>query len=156
MAKAEDLVAVLSRRAKFEPVDVEEKPTQIRILGRVRTDSSVNAATWLGMMDAIAQREEREGVTWKIDISRKYFRRNGVLVFAWRLIIQGPDLENQLNDIIQAAMQIPQARGETMEIGLHGSSADRNAIKNGKGAGATGKVLAGPAAIQAHRQSGGG
>jgi len=158
MAKAQDLINVLAAKARFEPVDIDEKPTQIRLLGRVRTDGPPSAMeNWLLMMLAIAKREEQPGSTWKIDISRKYFPRGPKLIFAWRLIIQGDNLEEQLKEIIAAAQQAPMSNrpSEIMEIALNGGSGDRNAIRNGKGAGLTGRVAAGPAAIAAHRQGGG-
>lgn len=157
MAKLQDLINVLANKARFEPVDIDEKPTNIRILGRVRTDGPRSAMdNWLLMMNAIAEREEREGCTWKVDISRKYFRRGGRLIFAWRLIIQGSDLENELKEVIQAASMAPSStpRGEIEEIPLN-VSGNRNVMRNGKGAGLSGQVLAGPAAIAAYRAGGG-
>jgi hypothetical protein len=158
MAKVQDLINVLAAKARFEPVDINEQPKQIRILGRVRTDGPPTAMeNWLLMMLAIAKREEQPGTGWKIDISRKYFPRGPKLIFAWRLIIQGENLEEQLKEIIMAAQGAPMSNrpSETMEIALPGVRGDRNAMKNGKGAGLSGRVLAGPAAIQQMRNGGG-
>jgi hypothetical protein len=159
MATVQDLINVLASRAKFEPVEVDEKPTQIRMLGRVRTDAHASAMdNWLAMMNAIAEREEHEGCTWKVDISRKYFRRNGRLIFAWRLIIQGENLEASLPELVAAAQStaaVAKSYRELDEIPLPGVRGDRNAHINGKGAGATGKVLTGPMAVQAALRGGG-
>lgn len=148
MAKAQHLVTVLATKARFEAVDVKETVTQIRILGRVRADNASTTTNWLAMMDAIAAQEERPGCSWSVDISRKYFRRQGRLVYAWRLIIQGDDLEAQLEEIIAAAQSSQvQAPQEVMEVPLINAHGDRNAFRNGKGAGATGTVPVGPAAL---------
>ena len=156
MATAQDLINVLAAKARFEPVDVQESTTQLRILGRVRTDGARTAMdNWLLMMNSIAEKEERAGCPWKVDISRKYFRRGGKLIFAWRLIIQGENLPALLPDIIAAAQGSPVSQGvELTEIALPGASGNRNAFRNGRGAGETGKVPVGPMAIHALRGGG--
>jgi len=153
MAKAQDLINVLAARARFEPVDIQESSNQIRILGRVRTDGTSAAMdNWLLMMNSIAEREERPGCAWKVDISRKYFRRGGKLIFAWRLIIQGEGMTSLLPDLISAAQASPVSqRTELTEIALPGGHRDRNALRNGKGAGATGQVPVGPMAVHGMR-----
>lgn len=159
MATAQDLINVLAAKAKFEAVEIDEKPTQIRILGRVRTEQSPTAMdNWLSLMCAIALAAEAPDSTWKVDISRKYFPRGNKLIFAWRLILQGTDLETELRAVIAAAQStsvIAKSHRELDEIPLPGVRGDRNAHVNGKGAGATGKVLTGPMAIQAALRGGG-
>jgi hypothetical protein len=156
MAKAQDLINVLAAKARFEAVDVAEQPNQIRILGRVRQDgTSTTMDNWLLMMNSIAEREEQPGCKWKVDISRKYFRRAGKLIFAWRLIIQGEELSVLLQEVIAAAQGAPlSSRNEVTEVPL-GARGDRNALVRGKGAGASGTVPVGPWALQGLRGGGG-
>jgi hypothetical protein len=146
MANVKELLVVLGRKSKFEAVDVQETATNIRILGRVRQDgTSTPMDNWLLMMNAIAEREEKPGCPWKVDISKKYFRRGSKFIFAWRLIIQGSDLPEQLTEIISACTGSPiSSRNEVFEVSLPGSRSDRNAHNNGKGAGAMGTVPVGP------------
>lgn len=146
MAKAADLIKVLSSKSQFEPVDVQEGANQIRILGRVRQDGTTTPMdNWLLMMNAIATREEQPGCAWKVDISKKYFRRGNKFIFAWRLIIQGEGVADLLPELISVVGGAPlSSRNEVTEIALLGARGDRNTPTKGKGAGVTGTIPVGP------------
>jgi hypothetical protein len=157
MATVNDLLAVLHRRCNFEIPDpsdlsrfIQETPKQIRIIGRIRPDGTSAAMNnWLLIMSSLFERMEKPGVTWKADISKWYFRRNGRIVFAWRILLQGEDIKSRLTEILQAVNNSPiSSKAEVEEIPLPGvGRANRNVSHNGKGAGLSGKVAVGPMAI---------
>jgi hypothetical protein len=159
MATLNDLLTALNRRCRFEIPDpsdmarfIQQTPNQIRIIGRIRSDgTTANMANWLLLMNALFERAEKPGVTWKADISKWYFRRGGKIVFAWRVLLQGDAIAERITEITTVVNSSPvTSRAEVEEIALPGvGRANRNTNQNGRGAGYAGKVAVGPMAIAA-------
>lgn len=157
MATLNDLLATLGRRCNFELPDrsdidrfVQVTPKQIRIVGRIRDGGTTAAmSNWFLIMNALLERMEKPGVTWKADISKWYFRRGGKIIFAWRILLQGDEVSSRLTEILAVVNGAPVTnRSEVTEIALPGvGRASRNSNVNGKGAGYAGKVPVGPMAV---------
>lgn len=142
------LFQALWQRARFQVVGQPTMgPTQLRFIGRLPRNLGIQQ--WLVLMESLY--EKHEHTSWKVDISKSYFRRtnDGKLVYAWRFIFQGERLADSLNEIAAAVSAVPQAaRQEVMEMPLVGAAADRNnPSANGRGAGGVFSTPTGPAAI---------
>ena len=147
-----DLVRVLQARGGFEMVNHQAAPNQLRLLGRVRKPA---VDSWLLVTNQLLAVSEKAG--WGIDISKQYFRRGGKLMFGWRLILQGKDVEQHYASVAQAVHNSPRARKILDEQALPGARANRNqpSINNrGKGAQSSLKATVGPFALHALSQQG--
>lgn len=154
----EDLFRAMQRKAGFEAVSVTEPSAgQLRALGRIPEDmGGLNMGNWKILMYQLYT--TMAGRPWKVDISKSYFikQETGKLVFAWRVIFQGENLAQHLPEIISVVNGSPvTARAEITEIPLAGAAANRGKVTGGRrGAGPSGQVLVGPAAIQAKLMGG--
>jgi hypothetical protein len=167
MATVNDLLKALKRKCQFELPEhraeergkfVQEAATQIRIIGRlVSNGTTASMNNWLLIMDALMTRMEQPGVTWKVDISKWYFKRGGRIVFAWRILLQGEAIQSKITEITTVVTgSAVSSRSEVTEIALPGvGRANRNENSNGRGAGLSGKVAVGPMAIAALMGKGG-
>ncbi len=138
-----ELLGLLKVRG-FEAVSKNITAKQLRLLGRVPQASMNN---WLVAMDWLLAKGESS--SWTIDISKQYFRRNGKLLFAWRIILQATDdVTQHYADLGEAVRNSPKAKTTVEEYTLHGASASRNSLSKARGAqsGLNGGV--GPAAIR--------
>lgn len=150
--QVDDLLNQLHTRGGFELVNQNLSETQARLMGRVHKNSM---GSWLILVQKLLQ---RSGQAWSVDISRQYFLRDDRVVYAWRLIFQGKDLQAALPDICQTIINAPRARTFVDEQPLVGARANRNS-PNAKGKGAQGVLTAavGPMAVaQAQFLAGGG
>lgn len=127
----------------FEVLDQGVGETQLRLLGRLPQE---RVGDWLVFMHHICTKMQSH--KWKVDISKSYFLRDGKIVFAWRVIFQAPDIEAELQNIINVVSTSPKSSrtAETTSIRLGNASANRNAYRNGKGAALLGKARVGPRA----------
>ena len=143
------LLLALRKRVGFEVVSHAESPNQLRILGRILTDNlGMNSNNWkivkYRLLTAMDNRE------WKVDISKSYFikKETKKLVFAWRILLQGTDVAKHYADVSNIIETSPSAQPDVTEIPIHGG-ADRNNTAGGRrGAGPSGSVAVGPAAVQ--------
>lgn len=133
----------LKLRCGFEVVQVTPSEKQLRILGRL---PQLRMGDWLLTIHHIITHVTDNSPGWTVDISKHYFLRGPKVVFAWRLIFQGPDIVRQVPSIINTINGSPRSnRTEINEMPLIGASADRNAQSpTGKGAGLMGTVAVGP------------
>lgn len=156
MATLPELFANLRSKAGFEVVSHTITPTRLRVLGRLPLDrAGMNMGNWVVLVDRLLTASE-QGKPWSVDVSKSYFKRQGKLVYAWRLLIQADEIEKHYGDMISVVKTSPgAARPEPTEVRLYGRAADDNDTSGGKrGAGPAGSVLIGAAA--AYRKNMGG
>ena len=131
MTDAEGVLNALHTRFGFEVLQPTIGEKQIRALGRVHAQHEDNWKVGMQHILSIA-----EGAEWSADISRQYFLRGGVLVYAWRVIFQGGDMAALAPHILATLNNTPRARVELMEQPLPGVKGQRTMMnKRGKGAG---------------------
>jgi hypothetical protein len=136
----ERLASALRVKCGFEATDINGGANQTRILGRVPTNRMPD---WLFVLDSI---DTASGEHWTCDLSKKYFRRQGRLVYAWRLIFQGENVELYVDNIVSVVNGAARsARQELTEFPLIGSDPSRNEplVPGKRGAGLTGQVRTG-------------
>ena len=144
-----ELVRILKMRGGFDVVNHAITKNQIRVLGRVPKDM-MNA--WLVIIHHMLSHSE--AAAWSVDISKQYFLRNGRVLFGWRLIIQGDDIEQHLPSICEALSNTPRPKVIVEEQKLYGASSNRNAPRGGKGAQGVLTAVVGPMAV-AQQMAGG-
>lgn len=131
MSAIDSMVNLLGNKCGFEPIEVSNGTTQVKILARVR-----DAQTWALMVHKVKQAEL--DAPWTVDVSQLLFLRtaskSSKLVKAWRLIVKSNDLEAAYAGIQKAASAAGFARQDTDEYTLPGNGAHRSGWKNGKGA----------------------
>lgn len=137
-----ELVRVLKMRGGFDVVNQSVTTNQIRILGRVPKDM-MNA--WLVIIHHMLSHSE--AASWSVDISKQYFLRNGRVLFGWRVIFQGEQIEQHLPMICEAISNTPRPKVIIEEQRLHGASANRNSPRGGKGAQGVLTAVVGPMAV---------
>lgn len=139
MSSARELTDLLAKKAQFELVDLQDGPSQIRIMGRVRSDgTNANISNWLLVIRDLLTREKEQSCTWRVDVSKSYFLKGPKVVYGWRLVFQAPgmDVRSCITDILAAVRRAPPATNIMVdEMPLMGASPDRNTPNRGKGAG---------------------
>jgi len=168
-----ELYAALNTKAGFEVVNEKLTDTQLRISGRV---PNAQTATWLMVvkrLDRAAKRSAKKAAaqsstTWTVDISKQYFTvpdvpdeheddDNARLLYAWRIIIQGEDIQQHIPTIARVVQRAPRVRAEVTEVPLH-AAGSRNAPIRGRGAQLTesraGGASVGPIAIMRQKLGG--
>jgi hypothetical protein len=123
------LLHTLNHRCGFEAVNHTLTDNQVRISARVAKEGMPN---WLLVMDALI--DANETAEWNADLSKQYFKRNGRLIYCWRIIFQGAGISQQLPAITSAIQKAPRAARIVDEQPLAGASASRNTLRRGKGA----------------------
>jgi hypothetical protein len=141
MLPHETLKRALATRAGFETIEEQVGDARIRFFGRVRPQ---NMPTWLAVMRDILIASSQS--QWTADLSRQYFLRGDKVFFGWRIIIQGPEVQQHLNHVSQvvSATKTP-ASQQLDEVSLH-APPNRNALRNGKGAQSSLTAVVGPMA----------
>jgi hypothetical protein len=122
-----ELLGLFNARG-FETVSKNVTAKQMRLLGRV---PQANMSNWLVAMDYLLAKGET--AAWTLDISKQYFRRNGRLLFAWRIILQSDDVAKYYDDLGEAVRNSPKARATVETYTLHGAGPNRNSMRDGKG-----------------------
>ena len=149
---ASQLITALRMRGGFETVNQHLAPGQFRLSGRVRKPAMDG---WLLVMDYLIMKEEE--AAWSVDISKKYLRSGGKLMFAWRFILQAEDVAQYLSPLATLIMKAPRARVYVDEQALPGVGGNRNAPSGGnrgKGAQDSLKAIVGPMAIASMNRGG--
>lgn len=122
---------ILKVKSAMEIIDVQTSPGQIRILAR---QPQARVGDLVMVIHQLLSRMQ-EQAEWKVDISKAYFLKDGRVVQAVRLILQGQNPEQHLEEVANVIQGAPTAgRVEVNEIMLAGAGPDRNSGKNGKGA----------------------
>ena len=142
----QELYAVFHNRSGFEVVNETVTDSQVRVIHRVGKNGMPN---WLMIMDALI--DAAEAAPWNLDLSKQYFKRNGILIYGWRFILQAPSVLDHVPSLIAVVKQAPRARQTIDEQPLAGASASRNSLKRGKGAQNPLKARVGPSSW-GHRQ----
>lgn len=114
----------------YDVVSHNVLPSQLRILGRVNNDRQ---GVWVATMDRILAQAEKQ-TDWSVDLSKTYFRRGGRIVFAWRIIVQGEDVLDNLGGLTMAVSTATPEPARVTEQALVGLRASRDRLVNGKGA----------------------
>lgn len=141
----DDLISALKMRGGYEVVSNNSSVNQARLIGRVPTQL---VRGWLIVVQQLLVQSSK--ASWSIDISKHYFLRAGKVMFGWRLILQSPELESCMADIITTITNAPRPRATVDSQPLAGASASRNRQTPGslRGAAPTGKAVVGPMASQ--------
>ncbi len=140
------LIAHLNNRGGFELVSHSVADSQIRLLGRVHRESM---GPWLVLLQHLLSLESDR--PWSLDVSKNYFLKNKQVVFAWRVLIQAPDVAQHLPSLVHAVLNAPRARMVVEEQPLVGASASRGDLVRGKGAQGVLKAAVGPLAVAGMR-----
>lgn len=145
----DDLIRTLKMRGGYEVVSNNSGANQVRLIGRVPPQLLKG---WLIIVRQLLVRSDE--APWSADISKSYFLRSGKVMFGWRLIFQGTDIEQHIVDMVTTITNSPRPRATVEEQPLAGASANRNRQTPGslKGAAPTGKSVVGP--IARHMLSG--
>ncbi len=142
--KVDSLLHKLQERGGFEVVNNTQGASQVRLMGRVPKPAM---AGWLILVQRMLIQSDKSP-NWSVDISKQYFLRNEQVVFGWRLIFQGKELEAYLYEVEQTITNAPRARAFVDEQVLAGAQASRNAPDaTGKGAQGVLKAAVGPQAV---------
>jgi hypothetical protein len=102
-------------------------------------------ATWLKVMEQLLTAMDTHD--WNVDLSKQYFMRGEKLLYGWRVIFQGEEVAQHLDEIAKIVMSAPLAQKQLDEVPL-GASPDRNALRAGKGAQPLNKAVVGPLALK--------
>jgi hypothetical protein len=142
------LKTALKTKLGFEALQATVNAKQIRILGRLPNQRMGDLLIFVHHihLDWL----ERKNPGWTVDISKLYFPhpQTKKVVFGWRFIFGGDEIEKHLPDIVNAVAGTPgSSRVEVMEVPLIGASPNRNVHVRGKGVGLTDKTPTGPLAL---------
>lgn len=145
-----NVYAALMQKCGFEVLEELENAKQLRISGRSHRDRwGFFAPVILQLLEA----EEKPGATWTCDISKKYIKHNGKILYTWRLIFQGNDLAKQYPSIISTIMASAQpARVELTRQLLPGYK--EGDVRGGVNARGKGSQTAGSPVMAQTRQRG--
>lgn len=148
----DELTRLLKLRGGFETVNANPSQGQVRLLGRVPKD---HMGAWLLIVNELLVRGS--GTSWSVDISKQYFRRDGKVMFAWRIILKAADAAQAVSAVCEAISSAPRPRVSVDEFPLPGVKGDRNvAGPNSRGKGAQGSLnsVVGPMALSQLGRSG--
>ena len=124
------LYSILHKRVGFEVRSQSRSEQQLRLLARIPPN---NMTKWLSIMNRLFEEESEQ--PWSLDISKQYFRRGDRVIYAWRVIIQGPELETHLKTLVRLIASAPQPTNEVTTKRLPGRwKEDRNVPVRGRGA----------------------
>lgn len=156
MAKLYDpILQAMKVKAGFQALDVNEGKGRLRILGRVpQSQTTRNTLNWLIVAYRLLKASNQ---VYKVDVSKQYFIKNDRIVFAWRLVFEGNDLEKYYEFITNVVKESPQTATFDLseEVPLHGVAADRNNTAGGKrGASSVFRGVVGPEALAAKNRGG--
>lgn len=136
----ETLKSILRSKVGFETITEHIGTNQLRLFGRVRPPSMPG---WLSAARDLLLAAPQSA--WTVDLSRQYFLRGEKLFFGWRVIVQGQDVQQHLNQVSQVVNNVQVAVRQLDEVALH-APPNRNALRNGRGAQETLKAVVGPMA----------
>lgn len=141
MSSKADVYAAMMRKGAYEVVQEQEGATQLRLLGRSPKDKWPAFSLMVNHLIMVA---DEQSPPWTCDVSKKYFRRNGVLLYGWRFIFQAPDLASHYEHIARTILAAPSPnRAEVDSILLPGYKPGdvRGGVDaKGKGASAAGSL----------------
>ena len=130
-----DITTALHQRAGFECLEdggsTVVKGVQLRLLGRVGQSAE---KSWKRVRNQIHM-AVRAGKPWSADISRWYFPLEGTdsEVFAWRVLFQGPNIEQHFADIFATIIATPVvASVDVTEFPIPRSNQRNLSIEGGK------------------------
>lgn len=119
-------------------IDVQVTPGQVRILAR-------QPQARIGDLVLVIQQVlmHMEEASWKVDISKPYFLKEGKVVQGVRIILQTQDPLKDIEELTLAVETTTRSRGvELDDVPLAGNP-NRHVQKNGKGAGPLGSIRVG-------------
>lgn len=145
MASVDDLCLALKNKVGYEVVQKYVDDEQIVLLGRLRSRPEDLLIVGHQLQVYALERD------WKHEIAKVFPLKGRKLVHAWRLIFEGPSVQDHISEILGVINQCPRARRtEVDSIELPGGDRYRNYEgKMGKGAAPMGKAQVGPAAFLA-------
>lgn len=82
--------------------------------------------------------EERHKLTWKIDISKRFYVKHGSVRYLWRIVVNG-DISGCQRAIVQAAISSMSVGAEVNEVRLVGQENLTPDLANGRVRGAYGR-----------------
>lgn len=142
-AHGERLARALEGTGMAEAVNITFGEDRVAVLCRV---TSGNDSKWMELIQKIlvaALDEAKQAHAWQNHICRNYFIKEDPqthvrkLVWGWNVSVQSRDMSNSLDMLIKVIKGQPiRTVGSTKELEefpLHGATANRNAVKGGKG-----------------------
>ena len=99
-----DVYAALMQKCGFEVLEEAENQRQLRISGRCALE---RWAFFLPVIHKLITTSDKPGNPWTCDVSKKYIVPNGKVLYTWRLIFQGKELQGQYADIISTIRSAP-------------------------------------------------
>lgn len=152
--KAGRILQAMRQKAGFEALNVKEEPNRLRIMGRVPTgQTNRNTLNWLIVVYRLLKAADQ---VYRVDISKQYFIRNDKVVFGWRVVFEGDNLEKYYEFITNIVAESPQSASfELDEVVLPGANRDRNNTAGGRrGAMSALNPVVGAAAVMRKMQGG--
>jgi hypothetical protein len=154
------LFKVIHQRTGYEVVQHDESPNTLVVYGRIPRGIPPRV-NWDACMRHVFDyaNDAKSQSVWKVDFSQYHFRdeaRPGRMRWAWRLKFVAKGVAQFYPDIARVFGAVPRPHSaEVEEVMLPGASANRNSTAGGKrGAGLSGTVLVGPAAVFQKQQGG--
>lgn len=127
------------RRAGFEIVEATKENGVLTFSVRVPLHQEVVPMRWKMMMEHILVTAEviasKPQKKWGIDIAKRFFSKNGVVRFLWRVQMTG-DLTSAQAALVQAVLNALRVGNELREVPLIGQANLVPDPKNGKFKGA--------------------
>lgn len=147
-----DIYVALAKKCKFDVVQDNETPKQLRIVGRCFPESW---PFYLPVIYALLSHSDQTTVPWTCDISKQYTLRDGKVLYGWRIIFQGDQLPLHYDQIVAAinSAQRP-ARVELETVTLPGYKPGQ--MRGGVNAKGKGVSSAGAVPMAISRLGGGG
>ncbi len=123
----------------FEIVDAKKEKDVLTFEVRVPLQNPIVPKRWKVMFEAVLLTAEivaaKPVVKWQVDISKRYFARNGGLRYFWRVRVSG-NLVAASEVIVAAALNALRTGNELSSVPLVGAQTSRPDPANGKFKGA--------------------
>lgn len=128
------------RRAGFEIIEAKkEGPSSLRFLVRVPLQNPIVPVRWKAMMEHVLPIAEevslKRNVKWEVDISKRFYAKNGSVRYIWRVTMTG-DLVACQASLVAAALNALRTGNELDSVPLVGQQSLRPDPANGKFKGA--------------------
>jgi hypothetical protein len=147
----EKVVAAINSTKIAEVIKVNDGPTSIQIVHRVRPKQ---LSVWLGVVGQVLSRK----AGWEDHICKRYFYQGGKIRYAWNFIAQWKSAKQKkqvLTQIaklfVQAAIEVPQVYHQLESYPLAGAKEGRNEPQGPRNFRASGPMTGGLSQKGAHK-----
>ncbi len=126
-------------KAGFEIIEAKKDSNVVTFMVRVPLQNSIVPLRWKMMMEQILPLAEDVGtkqkVKWEIDISKRFYAKNGSVRYIWR-VRMGGDLASCQLALVQATLNALRSGNEVTSVPLVGQISLKPDPANGKYKGA--------------------